>query len=136
MNISLCFFNGLSLSCQFKIWYQFTYHKRTRKCVRVFLNIFFVRKSCDFNPDSCLIQAFDRPYLLPRVVAVPVAYIARFSAVVVAAQSIRPLVIWSGFLSSSFVSFPSAASVKPHAQFLSEFLLSSENIEISNNLLR
>ena len=75
-----------------------------------------------------MIQALDRPYLLPYVVAV--VYVARFSVVVVvaAAQSTRPLVIWSGFPSSSSVSFPSAASVKSHAQFWSEFLPSSKNI--------
>ena len=76
-----------------------------------------------------MIQALDRPYLLPYVVAV--VYVARFSAVVaVAAQSTRPLVIWSGFPSSSSVSFPSAASVKSRAQFWSEFLLSSKNIGV------
>ena len=87
-----------------------------------------------------MIQALDRPYLLPYVVAV--VYVARFSAVVVvvvavaAAQSTRPLVIWSGFPSSSSVSFPSAASVKSHAQFWSEFLPSSKNIGVRKKILR
>ena len=84
-----------------------------------------------------MIQALDRPYLLSYVVAV--VYVARFSAVVVvavAAQSTRPLVIWSGFPSSSSVSFPSAASVKSHAQFWSEFLPSSKNIGVRKKILR